>query len=95
MKVRYCVLLITAVLVSGLSVFAQGTFVINDPTKEAVEAKLSKGDEAVFNTALPNVKRTINMGGAGSTSHSCIRSMANILSGRMFWPYPNALSETK
>jgi len=49
-----------AVLVFGLTAFGQGTVVVNDPTKEAVESKLSKADEAVFNSALPNVKRTVN-----------------------------------
>lgn len=44
----------------SLSVFAQGTVVVNDPTKEAAEVKLSVADQALFDSALPAVKKAIS-----------------------------------
>ncbi|MFT3743203.1 MAG: hypothetical protein QM785_02810 [Pyrinomonadaceae bacterium] len=42
-----------------LCVFSQGTVVVNDPTKEDAEVKLSATQQALFDSAMPAVKKAI------------------------------------
>lgn len=43
-----------------VTAFSQGTVVVHDPTKETVEVKLSAADQALFDSALPAVKKSIS-----------------------------------
>ena len=59
MKTNILVLLFTLFIVGVFSAYGQGTVVVVDPTKTADEALLSKADEAVFNKALPAVRKHV------------------------------------
>ena len=59
MRTRYSVLIIAMMLTGVILSFGQGTVVVNDPTKTAVATKLSKTDEAIFNKALPHVRKQL------------------------------------
>lgn len=43
-----------------LTAFSQGTVVVNDPTKEQPDVKLTAADQALFDSALPAVKKAIS-----------------------------------
>ncbi len=59
MKTNILVLLFTLLVAGAFSSYGQGTVVVIDPTKTTVEAKLNKPDEAVFNKALPAVRKHV------------------------------------
>lgn len=60
MKTRHLGFAVAAFLLCCVSAFPQGLVVVHDPTKEVVETKLSSADEAIFNSALPPVRKKIS-----------------------------------
>ena len=60
MKTRVLAFAFAVLAGCTLSVFSQGTVVVHDPTKEAVEVKLSAADQALFDSALSAVKKAIS-----------------------------------
>ena len=60
MKIKRAVAVAGLIFLSSVLACGQGTVVINDPTKKAVEGKWSKAEEEIFlNDARPKVKKMI------------------------------------
>lgn len=60
MKTRVFVFAIAVFATCTLSVFSQAIVVVSDPTKAAKEVKLSVADQALFDSAMPAVKKAIS-----------------------------------
>ncbi len=60
MKIKPAVAVLGLIFLSSILALGQGTVVVNDPTKKAVEGKWSKAEEEIFlNEARPKVKKMI------------------------------------
>jgi hypothetical protein len=54
-------LLLALLLTGAIVTYGQGSVVVNDPTKTAVESKMTTAEEAIFNRdALPKVRKAIS-----------------------------------